>query len=186
MHGLIVNQLQRFLVTRYGRATWAHAASSSAARDAGVLGDSVPAIDKIYPDALVFALVAGAVERTGVEARTLLREFGAFLAPALLRVYEPLVQPQWRTLDIIEHTEERIHTAVRLRDPSAGPPYLSATRVSGDEVHIAYTSARRLCAVAEGIAEGIAHRFGETLRIAQPECMHRGAARGLITVQRVR
>jgi predicted hydrocarbon binding protein len=37
-----------------------------------------------------------------------------------------------------------------------------------------YYSKRRLCALAEGLIEGAARHFGETVAIAHPQCMHRG------------
>ena len=112
----------------------------------------------------------------------LLEDFGAFLAGGLLRVYQPLVAREWRTLDVIEHVEAQVHTAVRLRDPNAGPPYLTAKRRSPTEVEVLYTSPRRLCALAEGIVRGLATHYGEAVSMDQPECMLRGDARCLIQV----
>ena len=37
-----------------------------------------------------------------------------------------------------------------------------------------YRSQRKLCALAEGLIEGAAEQFGETVTIRHPQCMHRG------------
>ena len=182
MHGLIVNQLRQYVVVSYGRAAWADALEV-----AGVtLRDGPPAIHHIYPDAEVVAIVrALAAAHGGGDAGipALLEDFGAFLAPTLLRVYEPLVRPEWRTLDVIENVEEGIHTAVRARNPGAGPPRLSARRRSPTEVEIIYTSPRRMCTLGEGIVRGLAAHFGEQVAVTQPTCMHRGDDHCLIQVR---
>lgn len=139
-------------------------------------------MDVNYPDEAIVGMVVALAEETARTPTEVLEDFGEFLAAALLRVYAPLVEKEWRTLDVIEHVEERIHTAVRLRDPRAGPPYLSARRLSQAEVEVDYTSPRRLCALAVGIARGVATHYGESVVVGQSECMHRGDARCLIQV----
>lgn len=182
MHGLIVNQLRSYTLARYGRPAWANAV-----RDAGVsMPAGPPPFDTPYPDAVVVSLVVAMAQRAGREVAEVVEEFGAFLAPALLRVYEPLIRPQWRTLDVVENVEEHVHTAVRMRDSTAGPPYLRARRRSATEVEVIYTSPRRLCALAEGIVRGLGEHFAEPIAISQPECMLRGDAQCVILVERPR
>ena len=98
-------------------------------------------------------------------------------------MYEPLIPKHWRTLDILENTEETIHTVVRRQDDGiALPPYLKVERASPALAIVEYTSPRRLCAVARGIVRGIAEEFRERVVIEQPECMLRGDARCLLRV----
>lgn len=131
-------------------------------------------------------LIGTAAGTLGMPQPMLVEDFGEFLAPVLLGLQPRSVRPEWRTLDVIEHTEAHIHTMVRARDPDAGPPYLKATRVSADEVQVIYTSTRRLCILAEGIARGLAKHFGERITITQPECMLHGGSRCLIVVRLLR
>ncbi|MDB4950557.1 MAG: hypothetical protein JWM27_3206 [Gemmatimonadetes bacterium] len=169
-----MNQLRLFGVERLGREGWEAAAAA-----AGVPGGPFH-VGETYPDEWMFALVMQASRASGLPVAVVLEEFGAFVAPALLRVYEPLVDPAWRTLDVLEHTERAIHTAVRARMPGAAPPALASRRVADDQVEIDYRSARRLCWVAKGIARGLAAGFGERIEIEEPECMHRGGERCLL------
>lgn len=129
----------------------------------------------IYPDEDLTTLILAASEATTTPVSVLLEGFGAYLAPVLLRIYTPLVEPEWRTLDVIEHTEQSIHSAVRARMPGAAPPALVSRRISADEVEISYSSERRLCFVAKGIARGLADHFGEHITISESECMHLSA-----------
>jgi tRNA A-37 threonylcarbamoyl transferase component Bud32 len=100
--------------------------------------------------------------------------FGEFLAPHLVKVAGPLVDPAWRTLDLVEHTEQLIHAMVRVEKPGAEPPVLEAVRIGPDELHLVYSSRRRLCLLASGLLRGLARHFGETVEIDEPGCMLRG------------
>jgi hypothetical protein len=172
MHGLIVNQFRQYVVDRFGRDQWMGLVDKAGSD----LPDGPVAMSRIYPDSEVIKLVATASETTGISLPALLEDFGAFLAPSLLRVYEPLIRPSWRTLDIVASTESMIHTVVRRQDPTARPPYLSATRVSASEVMLTYTSPRRLCDVAKGIVRGLSEHFRENVTVQEEQCMHRGAS----------
>lgn len=176
MHGIVMSQFRRFVVDRLGRDGWDQLTGA-----AGLAGADYK-VGEVYPDEELMGLVLAASRHTGIPLQSLLEEFGAFLAPTLLRVYEPLLDPRWRTLDVIENTEEAIHTVVRIRNPGAAPPALLARRISPAEVEIDYRSERKLCSVARGIARGMAAEFGERISMTETECMHRGDERCLISV----
>ena len=176
MHGIIHTELKGFVTSLMGVDGWRQVAST-----AGVF-DTEYVSRQSYPDDDVPAIVSAASVLSGEPVPTLLRGFGVYLAPTLLSVYRPYVKSQWRTLDLLEHTETTMHRAVRLRDPGAAPPMLSVQRVSADEVLIDYRSTRRLCQVAEGIASGVAAHYGEQVEVSQSHCMLRGDARCAISV----
>ena len=172
-----MNQFRQYVTDRLGRDAWFPLAES-----AGVPPEN-HRLDGLYPDEQIVALVLAASRLTGQPLAQVLEDFGIFIAPALLRVYAPLIDPAWRTLDVIEHTEDTIHTVVRARMEGAAPPALLARRVSPAEVQIDYRSTRGLCSLAEGIARGMAIHFGEAVDVDQPECVHRGDERCLISVR---
>ena len=181
MHGLVANQLRGYVVARYGREAWSHAIRASGTS----LPHGPPPLDVTVADGELVAVMVSVAAAAETDIPSLLNEFGVFLAPGLLRIYAPLIQPGWRTLDVIEHVEEEIHTAVRLRDREADPPYLVARRRSPTAVEITYTSPRQLCRLAEGIVRGLAEHFDERVAVTQRECMLRGDARCLIAVDLV-
>ncbi|MFM8434885.1 MAG: heme NO-binding domain-containing protein, partial [Planctomycetia bacterium] len=84
------------------------------------------------------------------------------------------VDPAWRTLDLIEHTEAIIQEMVRSTNPGAQPPVLEAARASHDELHLVYSSQRQLCALAVGLMHGLADHYHERLDVEEPSCMERG------------
>jgi hypothetical protein len=179
MHGTIFTELEKFVGARLGDGAWVKLKTA-----AGIEPGKAYDVFGVYPDEELSALVTTASSITGLPATALLEDFGEFVAPDLLEMYWGAIDPQWRTLDVIEHTETTIHTVVRLDHRGATPPYLHATRTGPDEVTVVYTSARRLCAVARGISRGIARHYGETIEIEDVRCMHRGDADCVMVVSR--
>jgi hypothetical protein len=178
MHGIIFVELKKFADQSFGARTWDRLLS-----DAGLkMRVFVPFQE--YPDADAIALVRAASALTGQSADAVLQAFGEFIVPDLLALYGSLLDARWKTLDVIEHTEQTIHAVVRLRNPGARPPELRCERPSLDEVVIHYASARRMCGVAKGIARGLARHFGETVSIEEAACMHTGGRECRISVRR--
>jgi hypothetical protein len=105
--------------------------------------------------------------------QALLEDFGEFIVPDLVSIYRSMIRPEWRTLDLIDNVENTIHRAVRLRDKSAAPPTLVVSRTSPTEVVVVYSSPRRLCGVAKGIARGVAKHYGERISVTESSCMLR-------------
>lgn len=169
MHGLIFFYLQKFAdVAAAGSTSWKGIRSSVTTSAGKFLPSST------YPDADAVAILSTIADTTGRPLPAILEEFGHYLAPHLVKVAGPVVDPAWRTLDLIEHTEAIIHAMVRTTTPGAAPPVLETVRQSPDELHLVYSSARRLCPLAVGLMRGIAAHYGETIRIDEPSCLLRG------------
>jgi hypothetical protein len=180
MQAFIFGELKRYAEARLGADAW-----RSLLRDAGVTRP-VYAPGGVYPDAEAGAIVAAASKKTGLEPDAILQDFGEFIAPDLVRLYRHILDPKWKTLDLIEHTEETIHKAVRSDNPAASPPQLKCVRKAPDEVIIHYRSRRRMCGVAKGIVRGLARQYGENVSFAEPTCMLKGGAECQIVVKRLR
>lgn len=169
MHGIIFSQLRKYVVTKQGSRAW-----STLLKHAQLENRSYLSVSE-YPDAEMEALVSAAAKMSGQSATVVLEDFGVFIAPLLMNTYRHLIPGDWKTLDVIEKTEETIHHVVRVQTPGAKPPVLRTTRRSEDEVVLIYGSPRKLCALAIGIARGVANHFKETIEATQTKCMHNGA-----------
>src|SRR5262245_58250621 len=179
MHGLIFLQFQRFAQKQGGIPAW-----ESLLREAQLPVKSYsPA--RAYPDEEVLALVGAAGRLLNMPVGAVLEAFGEFVAPELIRLYGRLIEPGWKTLDLIENTEKLIHTAVRVGNPGAQPPVLNCVRSTRDELQIVYSSDRQLCGIAKGIVKGVARHYGETVRITEDACMLRGDPYCALQVTRV-
>lgn len=179
MHGTIFVELKKYADTKLGAEAW-----PSLLREAG-LGDRRYEAFETYPDQEAVTLVSLAGRITGLDVSVILEDFGAFIAPDLIDMYWGLIKPDWKTLDVIEHTETAIHQVVRLENPGAEPPRLQVDRSAPDEVVITYRSERRMCKVGEGIAKGLADHFQERIEVDQTSCMLRGDPLCSIRVRRL-
>lgn len=180
MHGIIFTELKRYVETKFGGDTWEKLMKNSG------IGSKLYMPIQAYPDQEVAALVSTASKMTGASIPVILEDFGKFIVPTLLKMYQVLIEPDWKTLDLIEHTEETIHKVVRSRNPGAEPPKLKCSCPSADEVIITYTSPRKMCGVAKGIAKGIAKHYNEQIRISETECMLKGNSRCQISIKLVK
>jgi Haem-NO-binding len=176
MYGIIFAELQGYVQDRLGAGAW-----SRLLEHAGLPGRHyVP--HQAYPDSEALAVVTAATQLTGKPAQDLLEDFGFFIGPTLLQTYVGYLKSEWKTLDVIEHTEAVVHKVVRRQLPGAAPPYLACRRERPDRVVIEYTSQRRMCAIARGIVRGLATHFGEQVARSETSCMLRGDPRCLIVV----
>jgi len=169
MHGMILAEMQRFVDAKFGPQLWR-----------GLLGDSGLGlqsyeVNQSYSDQHVARIVAAAARQTGLSRDAILESFGEFIAPHLLAMYPSLVKAEWKTLDVVEHTEDVIHAVVRSQHPDADPPYLRVHRTGDAEIVIFYDSPRKLCFIAKGIVKGLADHFGETVGVVERRCMLTGA-----------
>jgi len=179
VHGLIFFYMQKFAdLLATGTATHAGLRSSVVRGTARYLPSGV------YDDAEAVAVLQSIAEGINEPLPGVLSRFGEFLAPHLVKVAGPLVDPSWRSLDLIEHTESLIHSMVRTTKPGAEPPVLETVRVGADELQLVYSSRRRLCTLAAGVMRGVARHFGETLELEETSCMLRGDPFCSFTVRR--
>lgn len=169
MYGSILMALRRHVVEAHGPDVWQAVLAS-----AGMPGRLFTSLSD-YPDEDVLRLVGAACEGLGVEAGTVLNGFGRSLVTDLVATYGSFLKPTWTAFDLLEHTETTIHHVVRARQPSARPPALVVTRRAPELVSIVYTSARRLCQLAQGIVLGVGDHFGTPLQVHEPSCMLKGA-----------
>lgn len=169
MHGIIFAEFRRFVETELGPESW-----SPLVAEAG-LPANVYQVAQQFPDAEFHALVGVSARTLGRPVATVLQDFGAFIAPGLLKMHAHSIHPDWRTLEIIEHTERAIHQVIRQGDSSAQPPEISVGRVDEGELLLEYRSSRRLCAFAKGIVLGIACHYAEDVTIRETTCMLEGA-----------
>jgi len=169
VHGLIFFYIQKFAesVAR-GSTTWARLRSTVTTASKTFLPS------KAYPDEDAVSLLSSIAEVTGTPLADLTERFGGFIAPHLVKVARGVIEPSWRTLDLIENTEQVIHAMIRTTTPEAAPPVIQTVRVAPDEIHLVYTSPRKLCRLAVGLMHGLAYHYGEKLEIEEDSCMLRG------------
>ena len=173
MHGLIFFFLQKFSATP-------PSSGAPLQPDGRVRPTSRPPTSErylpsgVYPDEAAVSMLGAIADATGESLPDVVERFGEFLAPHLLKVAGTAVDPAWTLLDLIEQTEGIIHSLVRAKNPGAKPPVLETIRHDTHELHLVYTSARRLCRLAQGLIRGMARHYGEAVEIEETSCILRG------------
>lgn len=179
MHGVIFAELKKYVVARLGAQAW-----NDLLRESGMAG-TIFLPHQVYDDAAMVALVGTASRLTGKAPGDILEDFGEFIAGDLIAMYKAQVDPRWKALDLIEHTEQLIHRTVRVKQPGAEPPMLGTRREGPTRLLLTYTSPRRLCGVAKGLARGVGKHYNELVKVQEPRCMHRGDAACEIRIETV-
>ncbi|SNR32336.1 Haem-NO-binding [Hymenobacter mucosus] len=170
VHGTIFSLLKRYVQTQYDHSTWVRLVER-----AGLTAEQFDH-KHVYPDEHMYALVGHAAEMTGIPAHELQEKFGEYLVPDLMYMYQRLLQPNWTTLDMLEHTEGTMHRQVRAEHVENSPPVLHVTRLSQNELLIDYVSERRMGALAVGIVRGVAKYYDEADQIeVEPTTSEDGA-----------
>lgn len=171
MHPVIHLALKKYVETKYGPRGWLDSL------DLAGVSTALPYVRVVeYPDKELLAIVDAVARSTGAEVSAVLEDFGAAMVPDLIAMYPRLVRREWRSLDLIYHTEQTIHQLVRQRYSGSRPPLIRCQRVSATELRLTYESARRLCALARGIVRGVGEHYAEVLRVNETRCMLRGDA----------
>lgn len=179
MHGTIYAGLKKYVLAQLGTDAWNQVLVTTQ------LSERIYDPSHAYPDEEAMRLAQALAQRLDRPLQEVLEDVGAFLAPNLLHLYRRHLNPRWGTLDLLEHTEQTIHRIVRVADPGARPPVLSAQRRSACELTLQYRSRRRLCAIARGIIRGTAEHFGETVEVTETRCQNQGAECCEMLVRRV-
>ena len=176
VHGIIFSEMKKYVEDTLGSDAWKVLVEREIARQTYSPASS-------YPDQEFKVIVESVAGLTRTTANTVVERFGEFIAPQLLGMVPSLLQPAWRTLDVIENTENTIHKLVRVQHAGATPPYLRVHRSDADEVVVFYDSPRKLCFLAKGIIKGLSVHFGDNVSITESRCMLNGAPDCTLTVK---
>jgi hypothetical protein len=171
--GIVFNLLEEVVTRDHGRASW-----DGLLADAG-LGGVYTSLGS-YPDSELVALVAAAAAALGIDGAGVTRWLGQESMPLFAARYPRLFAGHPSTRSFVLTLNDIIHPEVRKLYPGADVPEFGFADSPDGRLELEYCSPRRMCAFAEGLLEGAAAHFGETLVIEHPECMLREDARCLL------
>lgn len=175
MKGIIFNILEDVVVAEHGEAVWD--VLLDVAQSEGVwtaLGN--------YDDAEIGRLVRAAAAALDVSPDTVLRWFGRAAIPRLAERYPEFFEPHAETHAFLLTLNDVIHREVVKLYPGARTPRFGFEEPGGRVLMVEYVSARQMCALAEGMIEGAADHYGERVAVEHVECLARGGARCLMSV----
>jgi hypothetical protein len=167
MKGIIFNLLEEVVTNAYGEDTW----------DELLVAANVNGIYTSlgsYPDENVQALVAAAASKLDWTPFAVLRWFGQQAMPLLFARYPEFFQKHTSTRSFLLSVNTIIHPEVLKIYPGALVPMFEFRDAPDGGLLMGYRSPRRLCALAQGFAEGAAEHFGEAVIFEHRTCMHDG------------
>ena len=167
MKGVIFNLLEDIVRAEHGDQAWdtlLHAAQLKGAYTS--LGS--------YPDADLVKLVEAASAMLQQSPDQIVRWAGRQALPRLARKFPGFFACHSSTRPFILTLNRIIHPEVRKLYPGADVPEFDFDTSSEEFLVMGYSSPRRLCAFAEGLVEGAAAQYGETVRFEHLKCMKRG------------
>jgi hypothetical protein len=166
--GIVFNLLGDVVARQYGADTW-----DALLGAAGVDGAYTSLGN--YPDEELTRLVIAASTALEKDPQDIVRWFGRSAMP-LLAVRYPQFFVHRGTREFVLTLNAIIHPEVRKLYPGAATPDFEFDTSSPDVLVMLYRSRRQLCAFAEGLLEGAAAHFAETVTIDHPSCLLRGDA----------
>lgn len=126
-----------------------------------------------YADNELMSLVMDLSLQTDTDARTLIRVFGEYLFDHLMAYCPVNTDDNPTLLAFLESINTRVHDEVKRIHPSAYVPHFDVVS-QGQQLLLNYQSERRLCALCEGLIQGAARHFGQSINLSHPQCMHDG------------
>lgn len=175
MKGVVFNLLEEVVIAEHGEDAW------DDLLDAAGMGGSYTSLGS-YADEDMYKLVGAAARHLGISPMEVLRWFGQKSMPLLAQRYPAFFQAQPSTRPFLISLNSIIHPEVRKIYPGADVPVFDFEDAPDGALLMGYHSARRLCALAQGFAEGAAEHYGEPMRFEHLKCMHHGDAKCLFKI----
>jgi len=173
--GIVFNLLEEVVSREHGVDAWDELLDA-----AGATG-SYTSLGS-YADAELLSLVMAASSRFEIPPEAVVRWLGYKAVPLLAQKYPGFFTPHTSTRTFILTLNDIIHPEVRKIYPGADVPVFDF-EAKGDALLLGYASARKLCSFAQGLIEGTAEHYGETVALEHLKCMTRGDDKCLLSVQ---
>jgi hypothetical protein len=175
LKGIVFNLLEEVVTDEHGAELWEQLLAESGVEGAYTSLGS-------YPDEDLVRLVSAASARLETDPQDVIRWFGREALPLLADRYPQFFESHSSTRDFLLTLNDIIHPEVRKLYPGADVPVFEHRIEPDGRLLMGYSSKRQLCAFGEGLIEGAAAHFGETVHVEQPECVRRGDPRCILEV----
>ena len=129
-----------------------------------------------YPDSDLTTIAAQASDVLGVPLNEALRLLGAFAFTKFAEKFPEFIEHTTSARDFLLTVDSVIHVEVKKLYPDAVTPKFSYQDLSESQLIIVYRSHRRLCALMEGLIDGVANHFGTKIQHIQRKCVCQGHA----------
>ncbi|MFI9330248.1 heme NO-binding domain-containing protein [Kitasatospora sp. NPDC052868] len=167
MKGVVFDLLDEIVSQNYGPRKWGEIIDAAGVEGAYTsLGN--------YPDEEFFRIVTAAASGLDMKEDEVVRWLGRKSIPIFAERYPTFFDGHSSTRTFLLTLEDIIHPEVRRLYPGAQVPSFTFDTSSEDVLVMRYRSERQLCWFGEGLIEGAAENFRESVDIKQTKCTRRG------------
>ncbi|MBI2933419.1 MAG: heme NO-binding domain-containing protein [Planctomycetes bacterium] len=168
MIGVLFTLLEDAAKERFGSKVW-----YDALREATGTFETVYVAHETYADEEFERLIHALSQRTSLAQEELLRAFGLYAFPRLAHRHPGIVDACRSLKEFLRSLHVTMRQEMQCFYPTERTPSLSYEEVDGG---VAFTVASPcgLCSLLEGLLEGAAAWFGESLQLRQSRCARRG------------
>lgn len=169
MKGMVFNQLQGFVESKFGVMAWDEAVTKCELPSAGIYVSTVN-----YQDVELERLVTFFAAQLQADKSEVIRSFGQYVFPTLLTMAPEKAKQAKGLRHFLLMVHGIIHAEVNKLYQDSNLPdfeYVETEQV----LTMLYTSPRKLCHFSEGLIMAAAEHFGEPIALRQTKCMHSGA-----------
>lgn len=122
-----------------------------------------------YDHTEIIELVSKLSKETDVPVADLVRAFGVHLAARFSSLYPGFFEGADSSFSFLETIEDHVHKEVRKLYPDAELPTFSTKRINDTRMDMVYESKRPFADLAQGLIEGCASHFGESVNVERTD-----------------
>ena len=171
MKGIVFNIFSDLVTDNFGLETW-----DALIERTNPGSQAVYTSGEVYPDEELVAYVTELSAITGAAAPQLIKTFGKYMMHKFKGMHPEFLDGH-SAKSFLESVHGVIHVEVKKLHPDSLLPTFEYESSGDDNLTMIYSSPRKLCALAEGLVEGVGQVFDESIELRHPECMHEGADR---------
>jgi len=169
MKGLINKGIQDMVETKFGAEVWEKIKLLAGCEEPFF------AISNDYDDEGTIALVKAASEVSGIDAESLMVEYGKFIIQNTMKMqYKSYFKLAGTTPREFLLNMDKVHEHVTRSIVHAKPPKFEYEELPDGRLLMKYKSERKLCPVLHGLILGVGLLFSQELNVRETECLKKG------------
>lgn len=169
MKGIVFIILNEMVENAHGIEAW-----ESILNEVSPASEGIYIATQDYPDEEMVKFVQVISKQLNLPSPDVTRVFGRYLFDELNTRYSIFTANCDDYFAFLDSIENVIHKEVRKLYQQACLPQLDCKEITSKEMIMEYRSPRRLCYLSEGLIQGAAEYYNETITLAHEQCMHDG------------
>lgn len=172
MKGIVFSLFNQYVESKQGMVGWEELLNTVKPKSEGIYTSGAT-----YKDTELVDLVTAFAKTQNQKVDDVLRDFGYFMFNCFVNKYPIFFKSDMDLKAFLKSVDSVIHIEVRKLYSDSVLPELTYEEPSAQNLIINYKSPRKMCHLAEGLIQGAADHFHQSIAMQQKECMHQGNSR---------